>query len=68
MLVLEDIYAIVEGNEIVVPHAPEGKDGNYRKDHADSGNLPRLMGCGSYGNGLPGQRIWRAPAMGIALS
>jgi len=66
--ILQNIVIIVAGKEIAAPHTPKGNDGNHRKDEAQNGNLPRLMGWGSYRNGLPGRRLWRALDLGFALS
>src|SRR5208337_142920 len=68
MLVLQDIEVIVAAKEIAVPHAPKRNHGNHRKNHAYSGNLPRLTGCVSYGSGLFGWCARRAFASGFPQS
>jgi hypothetical protein len=64
---LLDIGVIVHGDESVAPHTPIGNGGNNRQDDADGGNLPRLMGCASKVNSLPGRRLWRALTLGFVL-
>ena len=55
--VFQNIGVIVQGKEIVVAHAAVGEGGKHSEEQAHGGNLPRLMGCGSIGNGLSGRRI-----------